>query len=123
LSGVDNRIARVGGLTYLEVPATDLRRSAAFYEAVLGWRVEWRAEDDARFEDATAHLIGRFVTGRPAARDGGFLPHVFVEDVDEAVSRALAHGGEVVTPPRAEGDLRLAKVRDPAGNALGLWHG
>ena len=37
--GVDSLLARHGGLSYLEIPAVDVRQSAAFYEAVIGWKV------------------------------------------------------------------------------------
>jgi predicted enzyme related to lactoylglutathione lyase len=30
-------------------------------------------------------------------------------------------GGETVREPYAEGDLRVATFRDPAGNVIGIW--
>jgi predicted enzyme related to lactoylglutathione lyase len=119
--GVDASLARHGGLSYLEVPAVDPQRSATFYEQVVGWRVEQRGPDDFRFGDTTGHLIGRWVTGRSAAREPGLLPYIYVDGVDDAVARVVAHGGEVVRKPYAEGDVRVATVRDPAGNLIGLW--
>jgi predicted enzyme related to lactoylglutathione lyase len=119
--GVDPQLARHGGLSYLEIPTTDVRRSATFYEAILGWRVEWRGADDARFEDATGHLIGRWVAGRASARDPGLLPYFYVDGVADASGRAAALGGEVIRPPYSEGNLRVATVRDPAGNLVGFW--
>src|SRR5437899_1623436 len=100
--GVDSRLARHGGLSYLEIPAVDARRSAAFYEKVLGWRVQERGADDFRFEDGTGYLIGRWVTGRVIAREPGLLPYVYVERIDDAVARIAAHGGEVVKAPYPE---------------------
>jgi predicted enzyme related to lactoylglutathione lyase len=119
--GVDASLARHGGLSYLAIPAVDPRRSAAFYEKVLGWKVEERDAGDFRFVDATGHLIGQWVTGRVISREPGLLPYMYVDHVDDAVTRALAHGGEVVKAPYAEGNLRVATVRDPAGNVIGLW--
>jgi predicted enzyme related to lactoylglutathione lyase len=119
--GVDASLARHGGLSYLEIPATDLRRSAAFYEQVLGWKVEWRSSDDPRLADGTGHLIGRWVTGRTIAREPGLLPYMYVDRIDDAVARVTAHGGEVVRAPYPEGNLWVATVRDPAGNMIGLW--
>jgi hypothetical protein len=57
--GVDARLARHGGLSYLEITAVDPRRSAVFYEKVFGWNLRQRDTDDPRFDDATGHLIGR----------------------------------------------------------------
>ncbi len=45
-------------------------------------------------------------------------------DIDEALSRVPAAGGEVTATPYPEGDLWVAMTRDPAGNAIGVWqHG
>ena len=120
-TGVESRLARHGGLSYLEIPAVDARRSAAFYENVLGWSVQERGADDFRFEDGTGHLIGRWVTGRVIAREPSLLPYIYVDRIDDAVARIAAHGGEVVKAPYPEGDLWVATFRDPAGNLIGLW--
>src|SRR5439155_17743547 len=119
--GVDACLARHGGLSYLEIPAVDTRQSAAFYEKVFGWNLRHRDTDDPRFDDATGDLIGRWVTGRAISREPGVLPYFYVDRIDDAVSRVVAHGGEVVQPPYAEGNLWVAVLRDPAGNVIGLW--
>ena len=120
-TGVDARVARHGGLSYLEIPATDLRQSAAFYENALGWNLDWRGSNDCRFEDGTGHLIGHWVTGRAVSREPGLLPYFYVDRLDDAIERATAQGGEVVKAPYPEGDLWVATIRDPAGNLIGLW--
>jgi predicted enzyme related to lactoylglutathione lyase len=120
-TGVDARIARHGGLSYLEIPAVDAQQSAAFYEQVLGWRIRGSETDDPRFEDATGHLIGRWVVGHTISREPGLLPYIYVNRIDEAVGRVVAHGGDVVKAPYPEGTLWVATVRDPAGNLIGLW--
>ena|SRR5437870_4827481 len=84
-AGVDPRLARHGSLSYLEIPAIDPRQSAAFYEKVLGWNVDWRGGDDFRFDDTTGHLIGHWVTGRPISREPGLLPYIYVDRIDDAV--------------------------------------
>jgi uncharacterized protein len=119
--GVEASLARHGGLSYLEIPAIELRPSALFYERVLGWNVEWRSSDDPRFRDATGHLIGRWVTGRAISREPGLLPYFYVDRIDDAVEQVTAHDGEVVRAPYPEGSLWVATVRDPAGNIIGLW--
>ena len=118
---VDASLARHGGLSYLEIPAADAARSAAFYRQVAGWDVDDRGGGDWRFADRTGHLIGRWVTGRAVPQRVGVVPYLYVDDLDTAVAGVAEHGGEVVKPPHAEGDIRIAVVRDPAGNTLGLW--
>jgi uncharacterized protein len=119
--GVDESLARHGGLSYLEIPAVDVRLSAVFYEQVLGWNVQWREADDYRFSDATGHLIGRWKTDRMISQDPGLLPYMYVDDINKAVERVAIHGGEINRPPYPEGNLWVATVRDPAGNVIGLW--
>jgi uncharacterized protein len=113
-------VFRPGGISYLRVPAPDPRRSAAFYERVFGWTVD-ADRDDPSFQDGSGHVIGHLMADRPVARDGGVLPYVFVERVDETLAKVVAQGGEVVTAPSAEGNLQVATFRDPAGNLIGVW--
>jgi uncharacterized protein len=119
-AGVEPRVSRRGGISYLRIPAREPRRSAAFYEAVFDWRVDADREDPS-FEDGTGHVIGHFMADLPVAGEAGVLPYVFVERVDETLEKIRANGGEVVTAPYPEGDLRVATFRDPAGNVIGVW--
>jgi hypothetical protein len=118
---VEPRLARHGGLTYLEIPATDPVSSAAFYERIFGWRIDRRGDDDLRFADGTGHLIGRWATGRAISREAGLLPYIYVDGIHEAVELAGANGGVVVSAIRTEGNLWVATISDPAGNLIGLW--
>jgi predicted enzyme related to lactoylglutathione lyase len=120
-SGVGAGLARHGGLSYLEIPAVDARRSAAFYQQVLDWRLRGDESDDPRFEDSTGHLIGRWVTGRAIAGEPGLLAYFYVDRIDDVVRRVVVSGGEVVESPYAEGNLWVATIRDPPGNVFGLW--
>ena len=115
----NNPLARHGGLSYLHIPAADLRQSAEFYGGVLGWKIEERG-DGLRFADPDGLLIGGFGLG-PAQREERLVCYFYVKDIQAAVARAVAAGGEVVAPPTPEGDIQVARVRDPAGNLIGLW--
>src|SRR5438477_10634392 len=115
----DNPLARHGGLTYLHIPAADLRQSAAFYRGVLGWKIEERS-DGLRFAHRDGLLIGGVGLG-PAPREERIVRYFYVEDIHAAAARAAAEGREVVAPPAVQGDIYVARVRDPAGNLIGLW--
>ena len=115
----NNPLARHGGLTYLHIPAADLRKSAAFYREVLGWSMEERP-DGFRFSDRDGLLIGGLGLG-PAQRDERLVCYFYVEDIRAAETRVTAGGGEIVSPPSRQGDIDVARVRDPAGNLIGLW--
>jgi len=116
----EHPVFRVGGISYLRIPAPDPQASAAFYEAVFGWTV--RADrDDPAFEDGSGHVIGHFRADHAVAGEGGVRPYLFVENVDETLENIVARGGEVVQVPYPEGNLWVALFRDPAGNVAGVW--
>jgi predicted enzyme related to lactoylglutathione lyase len=117
---VDPRVSRLGGVSYIGIPAPDPRRSAAFYAAVFGWTVDVDREEPS-FEDGTGHVIGHFMADLPVTSEAGVRPYVFVASVDETLAKAVSQGGDVVTPPYPEGDLTVATFRDPAGNVIGVW--
>jgi len=83
-----------GQVVYLQMPAADSTRAAAFYEAVFGWQTEHPYQD---FD--SPGLIGQWVQDRPPARDAGPMIWIHVPDMDQALDRVVAHGGEIVDPP------------------------
>jgi predicted enzyme related to lactoylglutathione lyase len=117
----EHPVFRVGGISYLRVPAPDPPRVAAFYEAVFGWRLRTSTGGDPAFEDGTGHVIGHFMSEQPVAGEAGVRPYVYVESVDATLERIGAEGGAVVEEPYPEGDLWVATFRDPAGSVLGVW--
>jgi predicted enzyme related to lactoylglutathione lyase len=98
-------------LTYFEIPANDVARSAQFYATVVGWQT-----DPPRASDEAAQLIGRFTAERER-----LTPYFTVDDVADAVARVEANGGTVTRAPYREGDVLVARIRDPAGNEIGIW--
>lgn len=113
-------VFRPAGISYLHIPSLDSRQSANFYQRVFGWSVQ-AANDDARFQDGTGHVIGAWVTDREASGRSGILPYVYVASVDQVLERVVAYGGQVARPPYAEGDLRVATFSDPSGTVFGVW--
>jgi predicted enzyme related to lactoylglutathione lyase len=116
----DSRVFRVGGISYVRIPARDPPRIAAFYETVFGWNLRGDPETPS-FDDGTGHVIGHFVDDLPVAGEAGVRPYIYVERVDQTLDSITAEGGEIVTAPYPEGDLWVATFRDPAGNVLGVW--
>ena len=53
-----------GKICYVEIPAAEIERSAAFYEIVFGWRVRRRDDGRTAFDDTTEEVSGALVTGR-----------------------------------------------------------
>jgi len=120
-TGVEARLARHGGLSYLHIPAVDVHQSAAFYEQVFGWKIHGRDTARPGFDGGTGHVSGAWVTDQAISREPGLLPYIYVDRIDDTIEQVEAQGGEIVKAPYPEGNLWVATFRDPAGNVLGLW--
>jgi predicted enzyme related to lactoylglutathione lyase len=110
-----------GKICYVEIPATDVQRSAEFYEHVFGWRIRRRGDGQIAFDDTTDEVSGTWVTGRPPSSEPGLLLYVMVDSVAETVDAVTAHGGEIVQPIGADAPEVTARFRDPGGNVIGLY--
>ena len=119
--GVEARLARHGGLSYLHIPAVDVHQSAVFYEQVFGWTIRRRETDHPGFDDGSGQVSGAWVTDQAISREPGLLPYIYVDRIDKAIERIKAQGGEIVKAPYPEGNLWVATFRDPEGLVIGLW--
>jgi hypothetical protein len=72
-----------GQVCYLQLPAVDGARAAAFYEAVFGWPTEHPPDFVA------PGLIGQWVPGRPPAPDAGPMIWLHVSDLDETLATVV----------------------------------
>ena len=118
---VDDRLARPGAISYLHIPADDVRRAASFYRDVFRWHINNPDSDRPSFDQPGGHLSGAWISNHVTATEAGLLPYIYVDDVEETMKKIVANDGELVTAPFPEGLLTVATFRDPAGNILGLW--
>jgi uncharacterized protein len=123
---------------HFEIHATDPAAVRTFYENLLGWR--FRQWGDIPYWIVTTG-DGDPIAGKPHSEpgvDGGLLPRrgdapgegqpvnayvmtVEVPDCDGYVEKAVATGGSVALPAEdMPGIGRLAYIKDPDGNLLGL---
>jgi uncharacterized protein len=110
-----------GKVCYLEIPAIDIRRSAAFYQAVVGWQTRQRGDGAVAFDDGVGEVSGTWVTGRPPTATPGVLVYIMVDSVAATLEAIVDHGGEIVQPVGADLPEITARFRDPAGNVFGLY--
>ncbi len=110
-----------GKICYLEIPSTDITRSADFYAKVFGWNIRQRGDGHTAFDDGVGQVSGTWVQGRRPAAEPGFLIYVMVDSVAAAADRVVANGGEIVQPIGADAPEITARFRDPAGNVIGLY--
>jgi predicted enzyme related to lactoylglutathione lyase len=124
---------------HFEIHASDPEVAQRFYTSVFGWRFE-RWGEEPYWIVVTGD--GDPMAGRPHSQpgiDGGMLPRqggppaegqpvnslvltVDVPDCDAYVDRALSAGGSVALAAQdMAGVGRVAYVKDPDGNLLGLF--
>jgi uncharacterized protein len=110
-----------GKICYIEMPATDIARSAEFYKGVFGWNVRKRGDGSTAFDDSVNEVSGTWVLGRPPSEKPGLLFYIMVDSVAATVDAVVAHGGEIVQPLGADAPEITARFRDPGGNVIGLY--
>jgi uncharacterized protein len=110
-----------GKICYIEIPATDIQRSADFYKNVFGWLIRRRGDGSMAFDDTTGQVSGTWVRGRSPASALGLLFYIMVDSVAATADAVIAHGGEIVQPIGADAPEITARFRDPGGNVIGLY--
>src|ERR1041385_3863284 len=109
-----------GKICYIEIPATDIVRSADFYKTVFGWNIRTRGDGATAFDDATGQVSGAWVLNRKASPEPGLLTYIMVDSVAATIDLVIANGGVIVQPIGVDAPEITARFKDPAGNVLGL---
>src|SRR2546427_4064095 len=102
-----------GKICYIEMPATDIPRSADFYKKVFGWQNRKRGDGSTAFDDSVNEVSGTWVLGRPPSAKPGLLFYIMVDSVSRSLDAVVAHGGEIVQPIGADAPEITARFRDP----------
>ena len=109
--------------THFELATDDLEKTAAFYRAVFGWKVEkWAGP--VEYWLVTTGEDGPGIDGGLMPTGGGFsgtINTVEVADIDATLAKALANGGEIVLEKGAiPGVGYQAYIKDATGIIIGL---
>src|SRR5207249_11818480 len=101
-----------GKICYLEMPATDIARSAEFYKGVFGWTIRKRGDGSNAFDDSVNEVSGTWVLGRPPSGKPGLLFYIMVDSVAAAVDAVVATAARLCS--------RSARThpRSPPGSAI-----
>jgi uncharacterized protein len=110
-----------GKICYIEMPASDIARSADFYKQVFGWHIRQRGDGQTAFDDGVGQVSGTWVRGRAPSPEPGLLVYVMVDSVATTVDAIVANGGQIVQPIGADAPEITARFRDPGGNVIGLY--
>ena len=110
-----------GKICYIEMPATDIARSADFYGKVFGWTIRKRGDGSTAFDDGVGQVSGTWILGRFPMSQPGLLVYIMVDSVAATVDAIVANGCAIVQPIGADAPEITARFRDPGGNVIGLY--
>ena len=116
----------LGKVMWHDLITEDLASSRAFYEGMFGWTFEassgTRGEDYLLARSGDVLVAGLVAYKAPAdgKKYSRWLPYISVDDVDAAMSRALAGGGRTVANARDVSIGRVGAIVDPQGAVIGL---
>lgn len=105
-------------INYLELPASDLERSKAFFVEAFGWSFTDYGPTYTEFSDG--RLTGGFTTGE-AVRPGGPLVILYADDLAQAQARLEAAGARISREVFAFPGGRRFHFIDPDGYELAVW--
>ena len=110
--------------THFELATDDLEKTAAFYRDVFDWQVQkWEGPVEywliTTGDQSTPGINGGLMQTSGDFR--GTINTIQVDDIDAAIAKVLAHGGEIVLPKDAiPGVGYQAYFKDNAGILVGL---
>lgn len=122
----------VGSFIWYELMTTDPEAAAAFYGAVVGWKMVGDSDPQASGIDYRLWMrddggnAGGVLRLTPEMCDQGahpcWLPYIYVPDVDLEIDAITREGGKVQMPATDMHVGRIAMVTDPQGIPLYLMN-
>ncbi|HEX2362329.1 MAG TPA: VOC family protein [Jiangellaceae bacterium] len=110
-----------GTFCWIDLGTNNAPSAKEFYGGLFGWEFDDLPTGD-RGTYTVCRLRGKAVCGLyDQADEPTWGSYISVDDVDDATTRALQLGAEVIVEPfGTPGEGRVATVRDPAGAAVSL---
>ena len=108
-------------INYIEIPATDLAGTKAFFSELFGWEFQDYGPDYCSFNDG--RLDGGFyASDNSASTESGSVLIVFYrDDLEKAVIDVEAAGGQIVKSIFPFPGGRRFHFTDPSGNEFAIW--
>jgi predicted enzyme related to lactoylglutathione lyase len=118
-------------VVHFEIPFDDKKRAMKFYAEAFDWKLTDMAEMSYVMAETVA-VNEKQMPKEPGAINGGLFQrpkeapspvlYVGVSSVDQALKKAQAAGGKVVTPKTPiPGMGAYARVTDTEGNVVGIF--
>ena len=107
-----------GAVDYIELPASDIPATKAFYAAAFGWSFTDYGPDYVAF--AFEGREGGFNAERKVIGNGGPLLVLYANDLDAMESKVRGAGAQIMSRETFTGGRRF-HFRDPNGNEIAVW--
>ncbi len=118
-------------VVHFEIPFDNKARAMKFYTEVFGWKLADMPDMDYVTAE-TVPVTDQHMPKEPGAINGGLFKrpreapaptmYVAVASLDEAIRKAEAHSGRLVTPKTPiPGMGAYARIADSEGNIIGLF--
>ncbi len=105
-------------IDYIELPATDVSKTKAFYMQAFGWKFTDYGPDYTSFEDG--RIAGGF-TKQGKVVQGGPLIVIYAADLAGMEAKVRSAGGSIVKDIFSFPGGRRFHFSDPSGNELAVW--
>ena len=113
-----------GDITHIDIPVDDFDKAKAFYGTLFGWQIGAPpGYDDYLMWRAPNQVSGGGLAPRSAdlAQPRSYVE---VDSIDSVLGAVEGLGGAVLVPKAPISDTSwFAVIRDPSGNAMGLFEG
>ncbi len=118
-------VAPIGAPCWVDLLTSEPEKSKAFYGELFGWQAESAGEEFGGYINFSKDGV-RVAGGMRNDGEAGIPDHwnvyLAVENASGTVDAAVAHGGQVVVPAMAVGELgTMALVTDAGQAAIGIW--
>jgi predicted enzyme related to lactoylglutathione lyase len=110
-----------GKICYIEIPAVDVEKSAAFYHDIFGWTIRKREDGTISFDDGVGEVSGSWITGRQPQTQIGICVSLMVNDMEATLRLITENGGIIIQPVGKDLPEITALFSDPAGNIFSLY--
>jgi predicted enzyme related to lactoylglutathione lyase len=112
-------------VVHFEFISDDPERSAKFFEDAFGWKSQtWEGQTYWLVDTGEGELgiNGGIMRSSDFPHTKNALCVIEVEDIGDALAKAEAAGGKVVSPEQQVGEMGWAAyAADPAGVVFGIW--
>lgn len=113
-----------GKICYIEVPSSNIEKSAAFYSKVFNWKIRTRDDGTVSFDDSVNGVSGVWLLGRKPSTSVGMLISIMVDDAAATLELITANGGKIVEKVGRHSPEITARFTDPTGNLWSIYqHG